>query len=102
METGSVQFSPSTPNEDKRTNIPAIYCNGFDINLQAADVQLILKLGEEPVAAVVMTMPVIKSFADLTQQIVSAYEEATGAEIKSLSELKNLIATWASLRSEGA
>lgn len=102
MENGSVQSPVPTQLEDKAKNIFVAYSNGFEINVQAADVQLILKLGTEPVGVVLLPLPVLKSLVDGGQQVITAYEEATGSEIKKLAELQGLINVWAASRREGA
>lgn len=62
-------------------NVPQIYANGFEINLGAGDVHLVLKRRGEDVAIIDMSYTLAKTLSEFMGKMVAFLEQTTGNTI---------------------
>jgi hypothetical protein len=60
---------------------PHIYANGFQLNVTNADMGLILKLDNQPVAVVHMSYTMAKTLHKITGDVVTKFEKAVGRDM---------------------
>ena len=70
--------------------MPTFVFNALTTNVTATEVSTILSLGQRPVALLVMSPPMAKTFGQLLLGLVQEYEQITGQSVKSLQEMNSV------------
>ncbi len=82
-KTGPVATIESVDTPD----VPHLYSNGFQIGVSNADVILVLKLNNQPMATINMSYTLVKTLHQKTGDLVSKFEKAVDRKMLTTSDV---------------
>lgn len=85
QEQALLQFALNNP------SVPKIYANIFNGFLNPHDVTLLFTVNGVPTGVVEISYPLAKALSASLAELVSKYEELSGASVKSATELESLV-----------
>lgn len=68
-------------------NVPKFYGNGFQCGATLADSNLLVKLNDQPICLISMSLPALKTLHEQIGQILGIYANNFGIEIPTFGEL---------------
>ena len=98
--TGEKPTGALTPSDVADT--PQIYANGFQLGITNADVNLVLKLDNRPVAVVHMSYTLAKTLHQFIGNVVTKFEKSVGRKMLVTSDVDTAMSEKAAPRKRKA
>lgn len=81
-------LAAETHSASANPNVPKLYINGFNVTLGAADVTILLKHNDQPMAVVSTSYPLAKTLVVKLAALIASFEDATEMPVLTTDEVR--------------